>query len=182
MISYSLNQWLRRRVRRRRWPFPRGGEVERDDDVPVAGGRGCLPASSAARSAPATAPRRAGRRPACGGHRQHADVALAAAIMPAALTVAATVIGIVRAPVGLELDLGVVQLDPVASRGHRLVLGEQADDDAEALVHLLALARGLDAEEARVAGSAPGPTPSMARPCVRWSIRTMRSATWNGWW
>ena len=29
-------------------------------------------------------------------------------------------------------------------------------------------------------GSAPGPTPNMARPSVRWSSSTMRSASMNG--
>jgi len=31
-------------------------------------------------------------------------------------------------------------------------------------------------------GRAPGPTPNIARPIVRWSRRTMRSATMSGWW
>ena len=31
-------------------------------------------------------------------------------------------------------------------------------------------------------GSAPGPTPSITRPRVRWSSSTMRSASMNGWW
>ena len=31
-------------------------------------------------------------------------------------------------------------------------------------------------------GSAPGPTPIMRRPRVRWSSRTMRSASMKGWW
>ncbi len=31
-------------------------------------------------------------------------------------------------------------------------------------------------------GSAPGPAPIMTRPRVRWSSRTMRSASMNGWW
>ena len=29
--------------------------------------------------------------------------------------------------------------------------------------------------------SAPGPTPSIVRPCVRWSSKTMRSASKSGW-
>ena len=31
-------------------------------------------------------------------------------------------------------------------------------------------------------GSAPGPTPNMARPSVRWSSSTIRSASMKGWW
>ena len=31
-------------------------------------------------------------------------------------------------------------------------------------------------------GSAPGPTPNITRPRVRWSSNTMRSARMNGWW
>ena len=31
-------------------------------------------------------------------------------------------------------------------------------------------------------GSAPGPTPNITRPRVRWSSSTMRSASMNGWW
>ena len=31
-------------------------------------------------------------------------------------------------------------------------------------------------------GSAPGPTPNMTRPRVRWSSRHMRSASISGWW
>ena len=31
-------------------------------------------------------------------------------------------------------------------------------------------------------GSAPGPTPNMIRPRVRWSRSTRRSASMNGWW
>jgi hypothetical protein len=31
-------------------------------------------------------------------------------------------------------------------------------------------------------GSAPGPTPNMTRPRVRWSSRTIRSVSSNGWW
>ena len=31
-------------------------------------------------------------------------------------------------------------------------------------------------------GSAPGPTPSITRPRVRWSSSTMRSASISGWW
>ena len=31
-------------------------------------------------------------------------------------------------------------------------------------------------------GSDPGPTPNIARPRVRWSSSTMRSATMRGWW
>jgi hypothetical protein len=41
---------------------------------------------------------------------------------------------------------------------------------------------GLRPSMAESVGSEPGPTPSMARPRVRWSSRTMRSVTHRGLW
>jgi hypothetical protein len=41
---------------------------------------------------------------------------------------------------------------------------------------------GLRPSMAESVGSDPGPTPSIARPRVRWSSRTMRSVTHSGLW
>ena len=83
--------------------------------------------------------------------------------------------------VGTQLQPRLDQPEPVRLHGHGLA-GQQAQDRLEALLHHVALPAGsmpiMNASE----GRAPGPTPIMTRPRVRWSSSTMRSASMNGWW
>ena len=65
----------------------------------------------------------------------------------------------------------------------RLLAVEQLVDRLEGLLHHVPLLRATSMPIMKASdGSAPGPTPNITRPRVRWSSRTMRSASISGWW
>ena len=77
-----------------------------------------------------------------------------------------------------ELKHRLAQLEPVAFVCQRLLLGEQPQDYTQRLVHHRALLGWVDAPTCkRRKPTPPGPTPISNRPRVRWSNRTILSAT-----
>ena len=63
-----------------------------------------------------------------------------------------------------------------------VVGAQEAHDHVHALLQQRAGLGGVEADHLASVGSAPGPTPSMTLPRVRWSSSTMRSATHSGLW
>ena len=52
---------------------------------------------------------------------------------------------------------GLAKLEPIALVGDGLVLGEEAQDDAQSLVHLFPLGGGVNPHHVSIAGQGPGP-------------------------
>ena len=85
-----------------------------------------------------------------------------------------------RIGIGAQMQARVDEIPAFILESDRLVALEQSHDDAEAVFEQPPVSACLMPIIAPSVGSEPGPTPSMTRPRVRWSSRTMRSATQRG--